>query len=431
MKKRKELNNFILKNKSGLATIELIMIFAIIIAISFIISFIAGKFEKINEIREFENFQSKIIEASNEYIEKYREVLPASELCINVPFQNLQKENMIEETDFECNKDGVISIYQDQTNDNYELYLTCRNVHNDEIVYQKDGNPVQCIRANGNFAIQIVSAKEIKNETLQDYISSNWSSGNIRIELTAYNPFFYPIQEYQYSLDNGITYEKVNGTELILDRNFNGKIKIRAMDTNHDYSTEKSLYIKLDKTVPSVIINATDALASNIESNTYASGNVILSASLENNPISFVNFDWYSCANVTDVNSCSQILENSTNYQATSNGIYRVRAITEAGLYSYSEPFEVKIDKSVYQIKNETNDQSVTLINNSTGIRSTSQISARIGDQITITISQENHLINAIYDKSDNLVYGTKMYQFGNKSNTFIMDRSDMTITSS
>ena len=418
-----------MKNKKGLAIIEVIMIILLITIMAFVVLYFVRKFQNINETNEFENFQHEIMIAADQYIEKYRDVLPASELCINIPYQNLKKEDLINESDFECNADGIISIYQDQKENRYQLYLTCKNSHTDEEIYHQEGNPNECIQANGNFAIQIQSLKEVKNGTLQDYVSTNWSSGDIRIELSSYNPYFYPIQEYQYSLDNGITYKTIDGTELVLNENYNGKIKIRAMDTNHDYSTEKTLYIKLDKTIPNVIIQGMSTLNTNIESNTYAYGNIILTGQLQNNPISFVSFDWYSCANTTDIQSCSKILENSRNYQATTNGIYRIKAITEAGLYQFSNPFEVKIDKTIYKIKIDSNNQNITLINNTTGIRSTSEISARVGDQITITNSSNTGFISAIYDKPTNLIYGTKIYQFGNQNNTFIMDRSDMTIT--
>ena len=201
------------------------------------------------------------------------------------------------------------------------------------------------------------------------------------------------------------------------------------MDTNHDYSTEKNIYVKLDNTIPIPLIKGM-GLSTPIDTGTYVSQNVILSGALENNPISAVQYDWYSCSNMMDISSCTKVSENTEKYQATSNGIYRVKATTSAGLYSYSSPFEVKIDKTAYQIRvNSSENTLVTITNNSTGNRSTSSIAARVGDQITVTVSDFNHTVFATYDSPNNLVFGTANYQFGNKSNTFIMDRSDMTIS--
>lgn len=167
-----------------------------------------------------------------------------------------------------------------------------------------------------------------------------------------------------------------------------------------------------------------------IDTGTYVSQSVMLSGTLENNPISPVQYDWYSCSNTIDITSCAKVSENTEKYQVTSNGIYRVKATTSAGLYSYSSPFEVKIDKTAYQIRvNSSENTLVTITNNSTGNRSTSSISAKVGDQITVTVSDFNHTVFATYDSPNNLVFGTANYQFGNKSNTFIMDRSDMTIS--
>ena len=281
----------------------------------------------------------------------------------------------------------------------------------------------------GVIAVQIVSMKEENDGILQDYLTSDWATGKIRLELSAYSPYFYPIQEFQYSLDDGQTYETIAGNELVLEKNIQGKIKIRAMDTNHDYSTEKNIYVKLDNTIPIPIIKGM-GLSTPIDTGTYVSQNVILSGALENNPISAVQYDWYSCSNMTDISSCTKVSENTEKYQATSNGIYRVKATTSAGLYSYSSPFEVKIDKTAYQIRvNSSENILVTITNNSTGNRSTSSIAAKVGDQITVTVSDFNHTVFATYDSPNNLVFGTANYQFGNKSNTFIMDRSDMTIS--
>lgn len=413
----------------GLAMVELLLILAILGVIAIVIVVTSGYIQKANEEKSLQAFEKTVIDAANDYIEKYREVLPASELCINIPYQNLTKEELLEETDYSCDGDGTVTIYQDKTQDNYELYLTCRNVHNDKIVYQKEGNPTECIRANGNFVVQVVSMKEENNGILQDYLSSSWSAGKIRIELSAYSPYFYPIQEFQYSLDDGLTYETVTGNEFILEGNIKGKVKIRALDTNHDYSTEKNIYVKLDNTTPIPTIKGS-AAATTIDTGTYVSENVMLTAGLENNPLSPVQYDWYSCANLTDETSCAKISENAPQYQATSNGIYRVRATTSAGLYSYSSPFEVKIDKTAYQIVvSPTANTLVTLMNNTTGIRSTSTLTARVGDQITVTVSDVGKTILATYDSPNNLVFGTANYQFGNMSNTFLMDRSNMTIS--
>ena len=417
------------RKQRGLAIVELLLVFAILGVIAVVIVLASGFIQKANAEKSFQQFQQTIITAANSYIEKYRDALPASELCINIPYQNLTKEDLLQESDYRCNATGIVSVYQDKSKDNYELYLTCKNVHNDKVVYQREGNPNECIRANGNFAIQIVSMKEENNGILQDYLTSDWATGKIRLELSAYSPYFYPIQEFQYSLDDGQTYETIAGNELVLEENIQGKIKIRAMDTNHDYSTEKNIYVKLDNTIPIPIIKGM-GLSTPIDTGTYVSQNVILSGALENNPISAVQYDWYSCSNMMDISSCAKVSENTEKYQATSNGIYRVKATTSAGLYSYSSPFEVKIDKTAYQIRvNSSENTLVTITNNSTGNRSTSSIAARVGDQITVTVSDFNHTVLATYDSPNNLVFGTANYQFGNKSNTFIMDRSDMTIS--
>lgn len=413
----------------GLAIVELLLIFAILGVIAIVVVMASGYIQSANEEKNILAFQKTIVAAANTYIEKYRQALPASELCINIPYENLTKEELLQETDYSCDGNGIVSIYQDKTKDNYELYLTCKNVHNDKIIYQKDGNPTECIHANGNFTVEILSQKEENDGLLQDYLATDWATGKIRLELSAYSPYFYPIQEFQYSLDDGQTYEMIKGNELVLEGNIEGKVKIRAMDTNHDYSTEKNVYLKLDNTTPIPIIKATTASIP-IETGTYVSQNVILTASLENNPISPIRYDWYSCADTLDETSCTVISENKEQYQATSNGIYRVKATTHAGLYSYSSPFEVKIDKNVYQIRvASSNDTLVTITNNSTGLRSTSSVSARVGDQITITVSDSNCTIYATYDNTNNLVFETANYQFGNLNNTFTMDRSDMTIS--
>ena len=345
------------RKQRGLAIVELLLVFAILGVIAVVIVLASGFIQKANAEKSFQQFQQTIITAANSYIEKYRDVLPASELCINIPYQNLTKEDLLQESDYRCDATGIVSVYQDKSKDNY------------------------------------------------------------------------PIQEFQYSLDDGQTYETIAGNELVLEENIQGKIKIRAMDTNHDYSTEKNIYVKLDNTIPIPIIKGM-GLSTPIDAGTYVSQNVILSGALENNPISAVQYDWYSCSNMMDISSCTKVSENTEKYQATSNGIYRVKATTSAGLYSYSSPFEVKIDKTAYQIRvNSSENTLVTITNNSTGNRSTSSISAKVGDQITVTVSDFNHTVFATYDSPNNLVFGTANYQFGNKSNTFIMDRSDMTIS--
>lgn len=420
------------RKQRGLAIIELLLVFAILGVIAVVIVLASGYIQDANEEKSLQAFEQLVVGAANDYIEKYRDDLPSSELCINIPYQNLTKEELLKETDYSCESDGIVSVYQDKTQDNYELYLTCKNVHNGKVVYQKEGNPNECIRANGNFVVQIVSMKAENNGILQDYLSTFWSAGKIRLELLAYSPYFYPIQEFQYSLDDGLTYETITGNVLVLEKNIKGKIKIRAMDTNHDYSTEKNVYVKLDNTTPIPIIKGTGASSTTIDTGTYASENVMLSVALENNPISPVQYDWYSCSNTIDITSCAKVSENTEKYQATSNGIYRVKATTSAGLYSYSSPFEVKIDKTAYRITIDANTNTlVTLMNNSTGSMSTSSIVARIGDQITVMYSDLDQLLIGRYIQPDKLVYGTSTYQFGNMSNTFIMDRSDMIITNS
>lgn len=142
--------------------------------------------------------------------------------------------------------------------------MVCRNTATNEVLYRGDEIPAGCKGVNGNFNVNIDSAKKIIDNVTSDYEFGTWTRGKIVLTVSSVNPYFYDIDHYEYSFD-GIHYSRDNvvGNQITISNSLDSKIYIRAIDTNGNISSDTIKQIRLDNDAPYAKIKIDGTMGAN------------------------------------------------------------------------------------------------------------------------------------------------------------------------
>lgn len=253
-----------MKKETGFTLVELlvvIMIIGIILGIS-IPSVL--NLQKSQKEKKFDYFTSIVKEAADLYIEKYGKNFDETENCFDIPYDNLVKENLVQESDITClsgeGQQGIIQATRIAGTNNfkYEYYLTCKDYTSGEILHKSETPPTGCKGVTGNFVVNIDNAvKEVDGMT-SDYTFDTWTRGKVFITLSSVNPYFYDIDHYEYSVD-GINYNRFLGNQAEFTNSMNNKVYFRAIDVNGNISNDTIAIIKIDNDKPTANVKFSGA----------------------------------------------------------------------------------------------------------------------------------------------------------------------------
>ncbi len=263
-----------MKNK-GFTLVELlavIVIMGIIIGIS--IPAVTAVQKRMVKSR-MKTFYSIVEESTDAYIEQYSKDFNIEEVCFEIPYNELIKEDLLKEDDITCLSsgiDGVEGTIIARRIDNgntfkYEYNLTCYDKKTNKKLSTGSINTTNCIGVNGGYSIE-VNPRIIDVNGNEGSYTGEWTTGKVRFDIEVFNPYFYELKSIQYQEKD--SYEWKDANTQITDSGANGKgyilletnnlintsIKIRSVDINNNISGEKGYFdVKIDREAPVCTIN--------------------------------------------------------------------------------------------------------------------------------------------------------------------------------
>lgn len=181
--------------------------------------------------KKYQYHQKMVHEAAKLYAKNYRgELNSMDSSCINIPYELLLKEGLIEEEDITCSGNVIL---EKRSNDgyNYNYYLTCKD-ETGKVIHESEGVPLYCKGVGGKFTLDYSLYKD-SDTTQVSYSEGEWAR-YIYGEYNASSPYNYPVSRMEYSTDfiNWIPISNKKQTYT----NYSGNIFVRAVDEGGNVS---------------------------------------------------------------------------------------------------------------------------------------------------------------------------------------------------